>query len=41
MGLTEEAYLMIQKQRRRSKREIAEASLLADDLRRSADGPKV
>jgi uroporphyrinogen-III synthase len=33
----EEAYLMIQKQsrhRRRSKREIAEAILLADDLRR-------
>jgi uroporphyrinogen-III synthase len=38
LGLSEEdAYLMIQKQsrqRRRSKREIAEAILLADDLRR-------
>jgi uroporphyrinogen-III synthase len=40
LGLSEEdAYLMIQKQsrqRRRSKREIAEAILLADDLRRGA-----
>ena len=39
LGITEEdAYLMIQKrsrQRRRSKREIAEAIVLADDLRRT------
>jgi len=39
LGITEEdAYLLIQKQgrqRRRSKREIAEAILLADDLRRA------
>ena len=39
LGITEEdAYLMIQKQsrqRRRSKREIAEAIVLADDLRRN------
>lgn len=40
LGITEEeAYLLIQKQgrqRRRSKREIAEAILLADDLRRGS-----
>jgi signal transduction protein with GAF and PtsI domain len=42
MGITEEeAYLAIQRQsrqRRRSKREIAEAILLADDLRRGTSG---
>jgi uroporphyrinogen-III synthase len=42
LGLTEEeAYLTIQRQsrqRRRSKREIAEAILLADDLRRGISG---
>ena len=42
LGLTEEeAYLAIQRQsrqRRRSKREIAEAILLADDLRRGTPG---
>jgi signal transduction protein with GAF and PtsI domain len=41
LGITEEdAYLMIQKQsrsRRRSKREIAEAIVLADDLRRGVN----
>ena len=43
LGITEDqAYLMIQKQsrqRRRTKREIAEAILLADDLRRESAGP--
>lgn len=43
LGLSEEeAYLLIQKQsrqRRRSKREIAEAILLGDDLRRSSAAP--
>ena len=42
LGITEEeAYLTIQRQsrqRRRSKREIAEAILLADDLRRGVNG---
>jgi uroporphyrinogen-III synthase len=42
LGITEEeAYLTIQRQsrqRRRSKREIAEAILLADDLRRGVSG---
>ena len=42
LGITEqEAYLAIQRQsrqRRRSKRDVAEAILLADDLRRGRDG---
>ena len=43
LGLTEqEAYLTIQRQsrqRRRPKRDVAEAILLADDLRRGRDTP--
>jgi uroporphyrinogen-III synthase len=42
LGITEEeAYLTIQRnsrQRRRSKREIADAIVLADDLRRGVSG---